>query len=168
MENPGKNAQENIEITIEQPIDPGIENNQNLEPEKPKFDEDLIVKYPRSNRKMSVNVLPYGLKFDEDPASHTKGQTQFISPYGMQFQGNKAFEEGQLLKIHVNLPDYWIVKQHFVDYRRVDTPGSFRILAKVVRIEDLGKRGKKKMVVVQTVNMDEIDERVLKAYLQES
>ena len=31
----------------------------------------------------------------------------------------------------------------------------------------MGKRGKKKLVLVQTVNIDEIDEQVLKTYLQD-
>jgi hypothetical protein len=55
----------------------------------------------------------------------------------------------------------------FVEYRRVDTPETFKVLAKVVRTEEIGKRGKKKLVVVQTVNMDDVDEQVLKNFLQE-
>jgi hypothetical protein len=31
----------------------------------------------------------------------------------------------------------------------------------------VGKRGKKKLVLVQTVNMDVVDEQVLKSYLQD-
>ena len=133
---------------------------------RPGFDEDLIKKYPRSNRKIAVDVAPYGLASSANPADQ-KGQTTHISPYGMEFQATRDYAEGTLLKIHVSLPDYWSRKQRFVDYRRVDTPDTFKILAKVVRTEDVGKRGKKKLVVVQVVNMDEIDEQVLKSYLQD-
>ena len=49
----------------------------------------------------------------------------------------------------------------------MDTPGTFKILAKVVSSEDIGKRGKRKMVLARTVNMDDVDERVLKTFLQE-
>jgi hypothetical protein len=129
------------------------------------FNEDLIRKYPRSNRKIAVDVAPYGL-VSPNPSDH-KAQTLHISPYGLEFQANRDYAEGTLLKIHVSLPDYWSRKQRFVDYRRVDTPDTFKILAKVVRTEDVGKRGKKKLVVVQTVNMDEVDEQVLKSYLQD-
>lgn len=129
------------------------------------FNEDLVRKYPRSNRKITVDVAPYGLMRDE--ASGLKAQTIHISPHGMEFQGNKDFPEGTLLKIHISLPDYWVRKQRFVDYRRVDTPETFKMLGKVVRTEDVGKRGKKKLIVVQTVNMDEVDEQVLKSYLQD-
>jgi hypothetical protein len=128
------------------------------------FDEDLIKKYPRSNRKVQVEVMPYGLA---GPGDDGRAQTIHISPHGLEFQGTKDYPQGTLLKIHVSLPDYWNRKQRFVEYRRVDTPETFKILAKVVRTEDVGKRGKKKLIVVQTVNMDEIDEQVLKSYLQD-
>lgn len=129
------------------------------------FNEDLIKKYPRSNRKVTLDVAPYGL-VSGDPAD-AKAQSVHISPHGIEFQASKDYAQGTLLKIHVSLPDYWNRKQRFVDYRRVDTPDTFKILAKVVRTEDVGKRGKRKLVVVQTVNMDEIDEQVLKSFLQD-
>ena len=131
----------------------------------PGFDEDLIKKYPRSNRKISVDVMPYGLAGETD--ADNRAQTIHISPHGMEFHMTTDYPEGTLLKIHVSLPDYWNRKQRFVDYRRVDTPDKFKVLAKVVRTEEIGRRGKKKLVVVQTVNMDEVDEQVLKSYLQD-
>lgn len=128
------------------------------------FDTDLIKKYPRSNRRLSLNVARYGIRFEGD--EHT-GQTVHISPYGIQFRSGDDFVEGDLLKVHVNLPNYWERKQRFVDYGRIDTPNDFKILVKVVSSEDIGKRGKRKMVICRTVNMDQIDEQVLKSFLQE-
>ena len=141
------------------------ETTQTAAAEKTGFDDDLIKKYPRSNKKIAVEVHQFGLKPVED--DQIKGNTSFISPYGLQFQGVTDFEEGTLLKIQVAIPDYWNRKQKFVDYRRVDSPDKFRVLAKVVRTEDVGKRGKKKMVTVQVVNIDDVDEQVLKSYLQD-
>lgn len=129
------------------------------------FNEDLIKKYPKSNKKISLDVMPYTIAEKDNP-DH-KAQSLFISPYGLEFQASRDYPAGTLLKIHVSLPDYWHRKQKLVDYRRIDQPDTFKILAKVVRTEDVGKRGKKKIVVVQTVNMDEVDEKVLKTYLQE-
>jgi hypothetical protein len=85
----------------------------------------------------------------------------------VEFHATRDYPEGTLLKVHITLPDYWQRKQRFVEYRRIDTPDTFKILCKVVRTEDIGKRGKKKLVIAQTVNMDEVDEQVLKSYLQE-
>jgi hypothetical protein len=129
------------------------------------FNEDLIKKYPRANRKVALDVAPYGLLTDS--GIEARVQTTFISPHGMEFQMTREVPPGTLLKIQVALPDYWNRKQRFVEYRRIDTPDTFRVLAKVVRAEDVGKRGKKKLVLVQTVNMDEIDEKVLKSFLQD-
>jgi len=128
------------------------------------FNEDLVKKYPRSNRRLSLAVARYGLNAEMSPE---EGLTVHISPYGIQFRVTEEYEEGDLLKIHINMPDYWERKQRFVDYSRIDTPSNFKILAKVVSTEEVGKRGKKKIVLVRTVNMDEIDEQVLKAFLQE-
>ena len=129
------------------------------------FDLSIIRKYPKSNRKISINYGPYNLATAEHGLE--EGQSIHIAPGGMEFHSLTAFEEGTLLKIHVNIPDYWQRKRKFVDYRRVDQPARFPILAKVIRSEEVGRRGKKKIVTVQTVNIDETDELVLKSYLQE-
>lgn len=129
------------------------------------FDHDLVRKYPRSNRRIPIEVRQYGLAVstnDED-----KGQSVHISPFGLEFHSYREYALGALLKIHVAIPDYWTRKQRFVEYGRVDTPDKFKILAKVIQSQDVGKRGKKKLVMVQTVNMDDIDEQVLKAFLQD-
>ncbi len=129
------------------------------------FDEDLIRKYPRANRKLSLFVARYGLR--DSSGEEDNGQTQFISPHGIEFKTSDQFNEGTLVKIHVSLPNYWARKQRFVEYARVDTPDTFKILGKVVKTEDIGKRGKRKLVTVQTLIMDEVDEQVLKTFLQE-
>ena len=132
---------------------------------KSDFNEDMIRKYPKANKKIQIEVVRYGIA--AQAGDQEKGQSIHISPYGLEFQASKPYPEGTLLKINVNVPDYWNRKQRFVDYRRIDAPGNFRILAKVVKTEDVGKRGKKKLILAQTVNMDEVDEQVLKSYLQE-
>ncbi|MCX6128241.1 MAG: PilZ domain-containing protein [Proteobacteria bacterium] len=134
------------------------------DPHIPNFNEDLVKKYPRSNRRLSLAVARYGLNGGLSPE---EGQTVHISPYGIQFRAAEGYQEGDLLKIHINIPDYWERKQRFVDYSRIDTPANFKILAKVVSTEEVGKRGKRRIVLARTVNMDEIDEQVLKAFLQE-
>lgn len=133
------------------------------DPNETNFDVDLIRKYPRSNRRLSLNVARYGIRADCEES----GQTVHISPYGIQFRSADQYSEGDLLKIHISLPNYWERKQRFVDYGRVDSPRDFKILVKVVSSEEIGKRGKKKMVVCRTVNMDQVDGQVLKSFLQE-
>lgn len=139
-------------------------NNPKDDQDENGFNDDLIKNYPRSNRKVKVAISQYGLEAEVDPSGN---QTQFISPHGIEFKTANDYVEGDLLKIQVQLPDYWNRKQKFVDYGRVDTPDQFRILGKVVKSEEVGKRGKKKLITVKTLIMDDVDEQVLKTFLQE-
>jgi len=127
------------------------------------FDLDMIKKYPKSNKKISLNIHEYSILTEDSPGDPT--QSIHISPHGVQFQAQKEYPIGALLKINVNIPNYWVRKQQVVDYRRIDTPDNFRILGKVIHTEDIGKRGKKKIITVQTLNIDEVDEVILKSYL---
>ncbi len=141
------------------------------EAEKPEgFSAESVKTYPHAERKLTIEVGPYSLAFSPEGAPATNRQkalTTFISPHGMEIQGTKDYPKGTLLKIAVALPDYWTRKKKFVDYNRIDVPDDFKILAKVVGSQELGKRGKKKLILVQTVNIDEVDEKVLKDFLQE-
>lgn len=129
------------------------------------FSEEFIRSFPRSNRKVSISVMPFGLK--GDPDKNHEGTSLFISPHGIEFQAARDFKAGSLLKIEITIPDYWERKMKVVEYRRIDRPENFRILAKVMKVEDIGKRGRKKHVIAQTVNLEPCDDKVLRAYLQE-
>ena len=132
--------------------------------EKEGFDPELVRAYPRSNKKISMQVHPYRLKHEKHPPS--EGQTLYISPHGIEFHSLEEFPDGMLLKIHLDLPDYWKRKSKFVEYNRIDVPSSLKMLVRVVKSETSGK-GKKKTTLVQTVNIDESDETVLKNFLDE-
>lgn len=129
------------------------------------FSEKQIRSFPRSNKKVPISVAPFSLR--TDPGHNHDVQSLFISPHGVEFQVPADYKEGALLKIEVTLPDFWTRKQRVVEYRRIDVPDTFRILAKVIRVEDIGKRGKKKHIIAQTVNLDPSDEQVLRRYLEE-
>lgn len=129
------------------------------------FSEKQIRSFPRANKKVPISVMPFSLK--SDPGHSHDIHSLFISPHGIEFQAPADYKEGSLLKIEVTLPDFWTRKQRVVEYRRIDAPDTFRILAKVIRVEDIGKRGRKKQFIAQTVNLDPSDEQVLRKYLEE-
>lgn len=129
-----------------------------------------IKEYPHAERKVSIEVGQYSLvpkSTPDSPYHQQKTSTTFISPHGMEIHSSHDYPSGAILKIAVNLPDYWNRKKKFVKYNRVDVPNDFKILGKVIGSQDIGKRGKKKLILVQTVNIDEVDEKVLKDFLQE-
>ncbi len=157
-------SEQTIPLTLDSSVQEGKEDSTNSNKEK--FSSDLVRKYPKSNKKIGLEVSPYALR--QEGSRQEKNQSLFISPYGVEFQSQGEYSEGQLLKIEVSLPDYWSRKQKFVEYARIDSPKTFFILGKVIHTEEIGKRGRKKNVLVQTVNMDEIDEQVLKSFLQDN
>lgn len=134
------------------------------------FNFDLIRKYPKSNKKVTIQVAPYSIKIhstNEMVKEENRSTTSFVSPYGLEFQTANSYQDGTLLKIEISIPHYWRRKKDLVSYSRIDAPESFALIARVVASQEVGKRGKKKSVVVQTVNIDEIDEQVLKTFLHE-
>lgn len=138
--------------------------------QRPPFDMELITKYPHSGRKLPVHVTSFGIHASAVEAGEKlpqNGQTVHISPHGLEFKTSQKFTEGTLIKIHISLPDYWARKQKFVEYTRIDCPENFHLLARVLKTEDLGKRGKKKLVTAQTLVIDQVDEQVLKSFLQD-
>jgi hypothetical protein len=132
--------------------------------EKQLFDVELVRSYPRSNKKITMQVHPYRLLHEKNPPE--EGHTLYISPHGIEFHSPQEYPEGMLLKIHLELPDYWKRKKQFVEYNRIDVPDSLKMLVRVIKT-DSATKGKKKTVLVQTVNMEEIDETVLKLFLDE-
>jgi hypothetical protein len=152
-----------INATIESTSAPANAGSETATPGK--FDPTLIKKYPRSTRKVSMKYGAYSLSADDESLEAT--QSVHISPHGIEFHTTMSYAPGTLLRIHLDIPDYWQRKLRFVQYRRIDQPARFPILAKVISVESIGRRGKKKSVTVQTVSIDETDELVLKNYLQE-
>lgn len=135
--------------------------------EKTEFDPELITSYPKSKKKVHLQVREFSVLKEYEEKKPSKSQSIHISPYGVEFQVPEDYQEGTLLKIDITLPNYWARKQQFVEYARIDSPKTFKILAKVVESEDIGKRGKKKLVKVQTLNIDETDVQVLTEFLNE-
>ncbi len=146
------------------------ENPKQTEEKDVGFDCDLIRKYPKSNKKIKMNVAPYSIKLwstDVLTSTTTEVTTKHISPHGMEFVTNTVLAEGTLVKMEISLPEFWQRKRGMVNYSRVDSPERFSVLGKVITTQETGKKVKRQVVVVQTVNIDEIDEAVLKNFLAE-
>jgi len=142
------------------------ETTETTKSKKKTFDSNLVKQYPRSNKKLKLHVKNFGLENQEGDKS-LNGQSVHISPHGIEFRTADDYEDGTLLKIHVSIPDYWSRKQKHVNYGRIDQPEDFRILAKVQSSKEVGKRGKKTLVMAETLIIDEVDAQVLKKFLQE-
>lgn len=117
-----------------------------------------------AERRIPLEIRAYSLDQQETVKSHST----HLTVQGIEFASSSDYACGTLLCINVFLPDFWRRKRKLVNYQRVEPPEHFRILAKVVRIDMQRRKNPKKLVLAQTVNMDEIDKKVLSSWLQET
>ncbi len=94
-----------------------------------------------------------------------QGETLSVAPDGATFYSSLSYDPGCLMRLLVEIPDYWARKSRHVDYRHTEAPSSFQMLCRVVSCEDIGKRPNRYLITVQTVNIDPIDGRVLADFL---
>jgi hypothetical protein len=160
-------ADESLGLYSSRIVDHG-DNDDEVVQRKSHFDVNLIRNYPKCCQRLHLNVAAYGLHVAADQGQDGENaQSINISPYGIEFKTSEYLKEGELIKVKVKLPDFWERKKRFVSYGRIDAPSDFRILARVVSSVEIGKRGKKNFISAQTLVMDEVDEQVLKHFLQE-
>lgn len=95
----------------------------------------------------------------------SRTETLGISPAGLQFTAPNSFEPGILLRIWVEMPDFWARKARHVGYQHTDAPTWFQILSRVLSCEELNRRGNKFQILCENVNLDPHDEKVLRDYL---
>jgi hypothetical protein len=94
-----------------------------------------------------------------------KSDTQAIACEGIQFTSPVAFEPGSILRVWIEIPDFWTKKSRHVGYKHTDAPSWFQMLARTIRCEELNKRGSKFQLICESVNMDPADQNVLREYL---
>jgi hypothetical protein len=94
-----------------------------------------------------------------------QGETVTIAPDGATFYSSLSYDVGCLMRLYIEIPDYWARKSQHVEYRHTDAPSHFQMLCRVVTCEDVGRRPNRYMITVQTVNIDPVDGRVLADYL---
>ena len=110
------------------------------------------------------------IKYCEFKISNTakvmlKSETQAIACEGIQFTSSSAFEMSTIMRIWIEIPDFWSRKSRLVGYKHTDAPKWFQMLARVVSCEELNKRGSKFQLVCESVNMEPADQAVLNDYL---
>ena len=112
----------------------------------------IPLKYCKFNISNSINKM-------------LQGETFSVAPDGATFYSSLAYDEGCLMRLLIELPDFWALKSRHVEYRHTDAPAHFQMLSRVLTCEDVGKRPNRYLITVQTVNIDPIDGRVLADFL---
>lgn len=104
-------------------------------------------------------------KISNAPNKMLTGETVALSALGIMYNSSVAFLPGSLMRVWIEMPDYWARKSRLVGYRHTEAPSYFQMLARCLTCEESGKRNTKFQLMCQTVNLDPIDELVLSDYL---
>jgi hypothetical protein len=91
-----------------------------------------------------------------------------ISPKGILFLSLDEFKKGSLLRVWVEIPDYWSRKSRIVEYRHTEAPTYFQVLSRVLSTEEILKRGTKFQILCEILSLDSVDESILVDYLNNS
>ena len=92
-------------------------------------------------------------------------ETIAISAEGLSFYSPVSIPLGTLTRVWLEIPDYWAKKSKHVSYRHTDAPSYFQVLCRVQAAEETGKRNQKFQLTAVIVNLDPVDEKVLRDYL---
>lgn len=130
--------------------------------ELPTF-EDLTAKLNLVRKRVNVRFCEF--KISNTPATMLRSEAIAASNLGMLFTSAVDFHPSRLLRVWVDLPDYWARKSSHVAYRHIDAPRHFQMLCRVIRSDDTGRRTDRYQLLLETVNIDSIDEQILCEFL---
>ena len=129
------------------------------------FDRKTLRSYAYARCRLPLEISPYSLKKRDSLV----GYSFFISPGGLEFSSVGSYKVGSLLRIGIHLPNYWQCKQEYVDYYHIDPPKSFDVFAKVISVDEIRSRScPQKVFLAQTLNIDNIDEKILVNFLAQN
>lgn len=105
-------------------------------------------------------------KISNTQAEMASTESLAMSLSGVLFFSNKAYQKDTLMRVWVEIPNYWARKSRHVEYRHTEAPQHFQILSRVVKCEEnsFGQPGFQ--IFCENLNIDPIDELILQEYLQ--
>jgi hypothetical protein len=115
------------------------------------------------NKKIPVRYCEF--KITNTAAKMLQTETVSVSNMGLIIHSTAPFSPGTLMRVWVDMPDYWARKSRLVPYRHTNAPTYFQVLSRVVSCDDISKRTPKFQILCENVNLDPVDERVLCEYL---
>jgi hypothetical protein len=124
------------------------------------FDLKLVTK------KIPLKYCEY--KISNLPEKMLSAESIAISPKGVLFCSSFEFKKGALLRVWVEIPDYWSRKSRMVEYRHTEAPTYFQILCRMLSVEENIKKFLKFQILSEILSLDPVDEAVLEDYLHNS
>ena len=115
------------------------------------------------NKKISIKFAEY--RINNKTQKMVPVETVSISEKGILFPSPVAFPEGALMRVWVELPDYWARKSQHVGYQHTEAPTHFQILGRVLQSTLVNKKTGKNHILCENINIDRLDAVVLNDFL---
>jgi hypothetical protein len=112
-----------------------------------------------------VNIRYCEYKISNQPNKMLAGECVALSTKGMSFVSAVNYPRGTLMRVWVEIPNFWNLKSKLVDYGHTDAPEYFQMLVRSVQVEEKGKRTISYTILAETVNLDPADEKLLSEFL---
>jgi len=93
-------------------------------------------------------------------------ETLFISKQGLLFKCLAPLKTNMLLRIKIELPDYWNRKSKHVGYCYTEAPKYFQILCRILDVEELFEPDPGYYILCENINLDQVDANILTDYLR--
>lgn len=121
------------------------------------FDLRLVTK------NVKIKYSPY--KISTQIKNMYETESLALSQKGILFSTTSFHERGALLRIWIEIPNYWAIKSQHVDYRHTEAPTHFQILSRVLNCEEKLNQSAQYQILCENLNIDAIDGLVLQDYL---
>lgn len=139
-----------------------VHNNESLHSQHEVTPFDLRLVSKKINLKFSAYKISTQIKQMHQTESIA------ISQKGILFSTETFYEKGTLMRVWVEIPDYWSRKSKHVSYRHTEAPTYFQMLSRVVNCEEQNTQSIKYNVLCENLNIDSVDETVLQDFLVSS
>lgn len=115
------------------------------------------------NKKILLKYSTY--KISTTLSNMSTSESIAISQKGVLFNAQQFYDKGTLMRVWIEIPDYWSRKSKHVDYRHTEAPSHFQMLSRVIHCEQISDDSLNYRVLCENLNMDTIDQTVLQDYL---
>lgn len=131
------------------------------------FEKEIPANY-KLNLKLISCEIP--VKFSEYKVSNPENKmlvskTKAISNEGILIESPFFYETGILMRIWVEIPNYWMMKSKKVHYKHTSAPKYFQILSRVTKCEEHNGDRFFFLLLCENLALDPVDESILSDYL---
>ena len=136
--------------------------------------EDISEQIPKQNTNNFADKLiacDISVKFCEYKISNTENKMlvskiKAATTEALLIESPYFFDAGALMRIWIEIPNYWVMKSKKVNYRHTQAPKYFQILSKVKTCEEnYHNNGFCFVMTCENLTIDPIDSSILNEYL---